>query len=306
MTNCIRCGRKLPGLNFGKRICQWCVQHEAAQRGEDGDDAKQIVLPAPWVRGGESSITLTQVLLGANVAVFLAMALAGGSIADFSGQTLVHFGANFGPWTLSGEWWRLLTYMFLHGGLMHIAFNMWCLWDLGALCESLYGRWTFGAIYLITGVAGGVASLGWNPMVLSVGASGAIFGLAGALVASFYLGEFSLPRVAIQGTLRSLVVFIGFNVLFGSFFPGIDNACHGGGLVSGLMLGALIAKVAPEHDKPLKRVGVLLFVAVIVVAGAFAVQRWRGPMLRFERSSSGHETTSLTARGGEAIYREVR
>jgi rhomboid protease GluP len=306
MANCIRCGRKLPGLNFGKKICQWCVQHEAAQRGEDGDDAKQIVLPAPWVRGGESSITLAQVLLGANVAVFLAMALAGGSIADFSSQTLVHFGANYGPWTLSGDWWRLLTYMFLHGGLMHIAFNMWCLWDLGALCESLYGRWTFGAIYLITGVAGGVASVGWNPVVLSVGASGAIFGLAGALVASFYLGEFSLPRVAIQGTLRSLVVFIGFNVLFGSFFSGIDNACHGGGLVSGLILGALIAKVAPEHDKPVKRLGVLLFVAVLVVASAFAVQRWRGPMLRFERSSSGHETTSLTARGGEAVHREVR
>jgi len=295
MANCIRCGRKLPSLNFGKKICQWCVQHEAAQRGEDGDDAKQIVLPAPWVRRGESSITLTQVLLGANVAVFLALALAGGSIADFSGQVLVHFGANFGPYTLSGEWWRLLTYMFLHGGLMHIAFNMWCLWELGALCESLYGRWTFGAIYLITGVAGGVASIGWNPLVLSVGASGAIFGLAGALVASFYLGEFSLPKVAIQGTLRSLVVFIGFNVLFGSFFPGIDNACHGGGLVSGVILGALIAKVAPEHDKPFKRVAVLFFVLLIVLTSAVAVKLWRAPMLRFERSFSGHENTLLIA-----------
>jgi rhomboid protease GluP len=306
MANCIRCGRKLPSLNFGKKICQWCVQHEAAQRGEDGEDAKQIVLPAPWVRGGESSITLTQVLLGANVAVFLAMALAGGSIADFSGQTLVHFGANVGPYTLSGEWWRLLTYMFLHGGLMHIAFNMWCLWDLGAMCESLYGRWTFGAIYLITGVAGGVASVGWNPVVFSVGASGAIFGLAGALVASFYLGEFSLPKVAIQGTLRSLVVFIGFNVLFGSFFPGIDNACHGGGLVSGLILGALIAKVAPEQDKPFKRAGVLFFVLLLVLTSAVAVKLWRGPMLRFERSFSDHGHTGLVAQAGEAFSRKGR
>ena len=82
---------------------------------------------------------------------------------------------------------------------MHIAFNMWCLWDLGALCESLYGRWTFAAIYLITGVAGGLASVGWNPGVLSVGASGAIFGLAGALIASFYLGEFSLAEHRDQG-----------------------------------------------------------------------------------------------------------
>jgi rhomboid protease GluP len=216
--------------------------------------------------------------------VFIAMVLASGSAADFPGKTLVHFGANFGPLTLSGDWWRLLTYIFLHGGLMHIAFNMWCLWDLGALCESLYGRWTFGAIYLLTGVAGGLASVGWNPSVLSVGASGAIFGLAGALIASFYLGEFSLPGIAIRGTLRSLVFFVGFNVLFGSMFPGIDNACHAGGLVSGLILGALIARVAPEHDKPLRRVGVLLFMVLIVGGSALGVQRWRGSSMQFGRS----------------------
>ncbi len=145
---------------------------------------------------------------------------------------------------------------------MHIAFNMWCLWDLGALCESLYGRWTFAARYMMTGIAGGVGKRRLESGVLSVGASGAIFGLAGALIASFYLGEFSLPSVAIRGTLRSLVFFVGFNVLFGSMFPGIDNACHAGGLVSGLILGALIARVAPEHDKPLRRVGVLLFMVL--------------------------------------------
>ena len=274
MANCVQCGRKLPPFSF-KKICQWCVQHEAAKRGEGGDDAKQIVIPAPWVRR-ESTITLKHVLFGANLAVFIAMAAASGSVADFPWLTLVHFGANFGPLTLSGDWWRLLTYMFLHGGLMHIAFNMWCLWDLGTLCESLYGRWTFGAVYLLTGIAGGITSVGWNPRVLSVGASGAIFGLAGALIASFYLGEFSLPSVAIRGTLRSLVFFVGFNVLFGSMFPGIDNACHAGGLISGLILGALIARVAPEHDKPLRRAGVLLFMLLIVGGSAIAVLRWRG------------------------------
>ena len=177
MANCIRCGRQLPPLSFGKKVCQWCVQHEAAQRGEDGDDATQRVIPAPWVRRQESAFSLTQILFGANVAVFLAMALASGSVFEFSGQVMAHYGANFGPYTLSGEWWRLVTYMFLHGGIMHIAFNMWCLWDLGRLCESLYGRWTFLAIYLLTGIAAGLASVGWNPGVLSVGASGAIFGM---------------------------------------------------------------------------------------------------------------------------------
>ena len=283
MANCIQCGRKLPPLTFGKKICQWCVQHEAAQHGEGDEDVKQHVMPAPWVRR-EASITLTHVLFGANVAVFLAMALAGGSVMDFSGKVMVSFGANYGPYTLSGDWWRLLTYMFLHGGLMHIAFNMWCLWDLGALCESLYGRWTYASVYLLTGIAAGVASVGWNPAVLSVGASGAIFGLAGALIASFYLGEFSLPSIAIRGTLRSLVFFVGFNVFFGSLFPGIDNAAHAGGLVSGLILGALIARVAPEQDRPVRRFAVLFFVVLLVAGGALGVQRWRGSPFRIGRA----------------------
>ncbi|MGC1449228.1 MAG: rhomboid family intramembrane serine protease [Candidatus Sulfotelmatobacter sp.] len=265
---------------FGKKICQWCKQHEAAQRGELDDNAPQPVIAAPWVRR-ESSISLTQVIFGANVMVFIAMVLASGPSLDFTGQVMVHFGANYGPYTLSGQWWRLVTYMFLHGGLMHIAFNMWCLWDLGALCESLYGRWTFAAMYLITGVAAGLASIGWNPGTLSVGASGAIFGLAGALIASFYLGEFSLPRVAIQGTLRSLLFFVGFNVLFGTLSPGIDNAAHGGGLISGLILGALIARVAPEHDKPHRRAGVLLFMVLLVGASAVGIFRWRGSGIHF-------------------------
>jgi rhomboid protease GluP len=268
---------------LGKKICQWCVQHEAAQRGELGEDAPQPVMAAPWVRR-ESSITLTQVLLGANVMVFIAMVLASGPSLDFSGEVMVRFGANFGPFTLSGQWWRLLTYMFLHGGLMHIAFNMWCLWDLGALCESLYGRWTFAAIYLITGIAGGLASVGWNPGTLSVGASGAIFGLAGALIASFYLGEFSVPKAAIQGTLRSLLFFVGFNVLFGSMVSGIDNACHAGGLVSGLILGAMIARIAPQHDNPGRRAGVLLFMVLILGSAALGVHRWRGSGMHFGRS----------------------
>jgi rhomboid protease GluP len=277
MANCIRCGRQLPSFSF-KKICQWCVQHEAAQRGEGND--YQPVITQPWVRRSESSITLTQVIFGACIAVYLAMAIASGSPVDFPGNILRHFGANFGPDTLSGQWWRLITYMFLHGGVMHIFFNMWCLWDLGRLCESLYGRWTYAAIYIITGIAGGLASVGWNPVVLSVGASGAVFGLAGALIASFYLGEFSLPRLAISGTLRSLVIFAVFNIVIGQFFGGVDNACHIGGLVSGLILGALIARLAPRVDNPVRRATVVATVALFVLLAGLGVRQWRGgPML---------------------------
>jgi rhomboid protease GluP len=178
----------MPGLTFGKKICPWCKQHEAAQRGEDSPI--QRVEVAPWQRSQSSSMIVTQAIFGINVAVFLGMVLSigGAMLSNPPGRALVDWGANYGPLTVSGQWWRLLTCVFLHGSLLHIAFNMWCLWDLGRLAESVYGHWTFAVVYLITGIGSSLASVAWNPGVLSVGASGAIFGIAGALIASFYLG----------------------------------------------------------------------------------------------------------------------
>jgi rhomboid protease GluP len=224
-------------------------------------------------------MAVTQAIFGINVAVFIAMMLAGVSMLDNpAGRDLVHWGANFGPLTVSGQWWRLLTCVFIHGGLLHIGFNMWCLWDLGRLAESVYGHWTFAVVYLITGLAASLASLIWNPVILSVGASGAIFGIAGALIASFYLGEFSLPRAAMSGMLRSVVVFVGYSLFFGAAI-GADNAAHVGGLLMGLLLGALIAKVAPAHDDFLRRIAVLLVGALFVVGGVRWLQHSRAYLL---------------------------
>jgi rhomboid protease GluP len=224
------------------------------------------------MRRQSSSMAVTQAIVGLNVAVFVAMLLPGG-------QEIGALGANYGPATIGGEWWRLLTCVFIHGGLLHIAFNMWCLWDLGRLAESVYGHWTFAAVYLITGLAASLASLFWNPEVLSVGASGAIFGIAGALVASFYLGEFSLPRAAITGTLRSVVMFVGYNLFFGAIIAHTDNAAHIGGLLLGLLLGALIARVAPQSDDVGRRVGVL-FVGLLTVFAAAVWLRHLYPVLK--------------------------
>jgi rhomboid protease GluP len=279
MANCIQCGRKLPPFSFGKQ-CQWCVRHEAVQRGEEPEDAPQPVMSAPWVRRSSSTRLVTQGIFGINVAVFLGMALAGISITDPTSQQLVDWGANWGPLTAGGEWWRLVTCTFLHIGIIHIAFNMWCLWDLGALCESLYGHWTFAAVYLLSGVGGSLASVTLHPNTVSAGASGAIFGLAGALIASFYLGEFSLPRTVVSGTLRSVVMFVGYNLIFGAMSGITDNYAHLGGLVTGLILGALIARVAPNADNLVRRGAVILAVLLAVLGGT----AW----LRYSRSSLIH------------------
>jgi membrane associated rhomboid family serine protease/Flp pilus assembly protein TadD len=285
MANCIRCGRQLPGLTFGKKICQWCVQHEAYQRGEIADDAPQPVMPTPWVRH-QASIGLTQVIFGINVAVFLGMALSGSTIMEFSPQETVRWGANYGPLTLSGEWWRLLTCVFVHGGIIHIAFNMWCLWNLGALAESLYGRWTYAAVYLICGVGSSLTSVAWHPGGASVGASGAIFGLAGALIAAFKLGEFSVPRSALTGTLRSLAMFVFYNLIFGAVIGTTDNAAHIGGLVTGLILGALIALIAPQQDQTPRRTAIFLVVALALAGGAMGLAHHHGFPLRLGRATS--------------------
>lgn len=274
MAQCEQCGRQLPPFSW-RKTCRWCVQHEAAQRGED--TAYQRVETVPWLRQQSTSMGVTQVIFGINIAVFIAMTLSLGAsmLSGPSAQGLVDWGANYGPYTVGGQWWRLLTCVFIHGSLLHIAFNMWCLWDLGRLAESVYGHWTFAVVYLICGLSASVASVAWHtPIpVPSVGASGAIFGIAGALLASFYLGEFSLPRAAVSALLRNVAIFIGVNLFLGSAITGIDNAAHIGGLVMGLILGALIARVAPAQGDLVRRIGVLLVGAAMVAGGIFWLQR---------------------------------
>jgi membrane associated rhomboid family serine protease/Tfp pilus assembly protein PilF len=281
MANCVQCGRKLPPLFFGKKICEWCVRHEAAKRGEEPEDAVQPVMPTPWASTRTSPRMVTQALFGINLAVFVAMALSGIAL-DPTSRQLIPWGANYGPLTLGGQPWRLLTSMFVHGGLMHILFNLWCLWDLGALCESLYGHATFAAVYLISGIAGSLASVWWHPAVPSVGASGAIFGIVGALIASYSLGELSLPRFAVAGQLRSVLLFAGYNLLFGAVSGRTDNAAHIGGLVAGLIFGAGIARLAPGREL-FPRAAVILVVALLVFAWGGWLDRTRSSQIHANR-----------------------
>ena len=273
MAKCSSCGRNIGGFSFGKKLCQWCVEYEKQQRGEAKPDDYQRVMPTPWKSGTHAlgGVSFNQLFVGICLLVFMAMVATGASLMDGPSQReMIRWGGNFGPLTLLGQPWRLVTYMFLHYGLLHIGFNLWCLWDLGSLAESLYGDWTFAIVYLLCGIGGGICSVWWHPGGVSAGASGAIFGLAGALIASLKLGEFAMPRAMIAGVLKSMVGFVIYNIILGGIMGFTDNACHMGGLVTGLVLGALIAKVAPGRDDTGKRIIVCGFV-LLTIAGCWAL-----------------------------------
>jgi membrane associated rhomboid family serine protease len=190
--------------------------------------------------GFEPSFPVTKFIVGVNCAVFLAMAFSGASLVEPTSQQLIRWGANWGPLSLTRDPWRLITSNYVHIGIIHIAFNMWCLWSLGQLAERLFGGLAYFLVYTVAGIAGSVASLWWHPSVIGAGASGAIFGLAGAVLPVLYFGKLPIPRQALQPTMRSLLAFVGYNLLFG-LRPGVDNSAHLGGLAGGLILGLILA-----------------------------------------------------------------
>jgi rhomboid protease GluP len=207
-------------------------------------------------------------LIGLNVAIFALMTLLGVSAFAPTGRQLLFWGANYGPFTLGGQWWRLLSSAFVHIGVIHLALNMQCLWRLGWMTERLYGNWAFLTLYVLSGLGGSIASLWWNSDTISAGASGAIFGVAGGLVVFLYLGKLPLPRAAIRSILSSTFIFVGYNLLYGFANTGIDNAAHIGGLVIGALVGALLTRPLPSRKefsrlpRALFAMGLVLLLAV--------------------------------------------
>lgn len=210
-----------------------------------------------------------------NIAVFLLMVFTGVSAANPSHRDLVRWGANSVPYTLGGQSWRLISAVFLHIGIIHILANMWALWNLGALSEMIFGRKFYLPIYLLTGIAGNIASLAVHPGAIGAGASGAIFGIAGAMISVLKLAKLPAPQNAMRGTLRSLLAFAVFNLLFGQAVPAIDNAAHIGGFVCGLILGALLswARYVGEGSRPLVRWASIALVALLLYVGFVSLKR---------------------------------
>ncbi len=185
---------------------------------------------------------VTPALLAINIGVFLVMAAQGINVLGGRPEEYLRFGANFAPLTTSGEWWRLLTCTFVHFGIVHLAFNMWALWDTGRLTERLFGNCGFAALYLFAGVAGSCASLLWSQQVIGVGASGAVFGVVGALLAYMTVQRGSIPADILNRLRVSTSVFVIYSLFYGFTQAGIDNAAHLGGLVGGFAAGLILAR----------------------------------------------------------------
>jgi membrane associated rhomboid family serine protease len=217
------------------------------------------------VRGTVSSTgaPITSVLIAINVLVYLITVGQGGGISSPGGR-LFQDGALFGPLVADGDWWRLFTAMFLHASLLHIAFNMFALWLFGSVVERSVGPLRYLLVYVASGLAGSAGALIATPNAVTVGASGAIFGLLGALLVLEYLQTGSFA-----GQAMGLIVI---NLALSFAIPNISIGGHIGGLVGGVI--GMFGLALTRYKRP-RYLGPAIVVAVGVVSVAVAVARVR-------------------------------
>ena len=241
---------------------------------------------AGLVRG----IPVTILLIAANVAVWALMTLTDNASPDANGQAalLTRWGANIAGLTFAGEPWRLVTSMFLHAGGAHLAFNALALLEIGGVVERRIGGWRTLAIYLVAGLGGSCASAGWHAFTVSVGASGAIFGLLAAVIALGYLSRERLRGPYGEPVSSGRALFFGaLTLALGAFF-GFDNAAHLGGFAAGALLAIallLAERKGPARPATLPFVGACLAVTAGIVAyTASAFDPAAAVRLRFAQS----------------------
>ena len=178
---------------------------------------------------------ITAVFLLSNILIYIVTAILSKNIFDMDIEVLLEFGALYKPFVLAGQYHRIISSGFLHAGIIHLAMNMLALYVLGIMIEEIFGKVKFGVIYIGALISGSIATIIFGGNVISVGASGAIFGLLGA---AFAYGFIMRKRIG-KSFMNSLLQAIILNVFIGILVPGINNIAHLGGLFGGLILGAI-------------------------------------------------------------------
>ncbi len=234
-----------------------------ASRADREFEEKLVSLqPHTWITYG---------LIALNLLIWLITLTQGAEFARTPADKLLLWGGNAASEVQKGEWWRLLTASFLHGSFIHVGMNMLGLYSAGVSVERIYGKRLYTLIYLSSGLMGSVLSLYFSAQnVVSVGASGAVFGVTGALLVAVALNRDTLPKAFSQQTISGIGIFILYSLLQGFSLQGIDNAAHIGGLAG----GCLAALILPQRFDPEKyrrllsqRAGVTVAAVALLVIG---------------------------------------
>lgn len=233
-------------------------------------------------------IWLTYTIIAANVAVWIAGVATGVSAISPSVDSLILWGADYGPRTIAAhEWWRLVSNTFLHIGALHLAMNMIVLFSIGRFVERLVGQAGFAVLYLAAGVAGSLVSVAHNPYVVAAGASGAVFGLYGGLLGFLLRARGTIPREVLTQLQKSAFLFLFYNLVYGLGQQGIDVSAHLGGLAGGFLGGVVLGQPldASALAGRLRRTLTLAALSVVVLGGAaLALPRpadWDGEAKKF-------------------------
>ncbi|MFS0672815.1 rhomboid family intramembrane serine protease [Ornithinibacillus sp. 179-J 7C1 HS] len=205
----------------------------------------------------------TYLLIAINAILYLLVELNGGSQDN---KTLIDFGAKYNPLIVEGEWWRIISSMFLHIGFLHFASNMLFLYYFGSLAEKIYGSTRFFIIYMLAGIGGGLASFAFVTNI-SAGASGALYGLFGAFI---YFGIFH-RRIFLQTIGRDVLMLLGINILLGFILPQLDVYAHMGGLVAGFMAAGIV-HFPKKKNVPLQMITFIIYLVAIIGVCIFGIQ----------------------------------
>ncbi|HET6924069.1 MAG TPA: rhomboid family intramembrane serine protease, partial [Anaeromyxobacteraceae bacterium] len=183
---------------------------------------------------------MTPAITGILVACFAGELALGVDPISPTSEQLFRVGGGFGPNLARGEWWRLLSSTLLHAGLVHLGFNLWAFWSAGRFAERIFGNLSFAVLYLLSALGGSLLSTAVHPLAVSVGASGAIFGVYGALLAFALTHRGVFPPEVLRQQRNGLAGFLLYNVAFSFADRRIDLAGHAGGLLVGLAAGWLL------------------------------------------------------------------
>ncbi|MGC4100985.1 rhomboid family intramembrane serine protease [Ferruginibacter sp.] len=238
-----------------------------------------------------AKILMTWLLIAANIGVFVAMLLNGATVFEKAGLniTYIDWGSNFSPLTLSGDWWRLASNIFVHFGVIHLGVNMYCLYMAGRCLEPLTGKVKLAGAYISAGVAGSIISLWWQEgLVNSAGAAPAIFGLYGVLLALLSMGLF--PKLTRQPALQSFGIFVVYNVAYG-LKSHVDHAGNIGGLLAGLIIGYIYVFALLREREGQRLLWITSLVLVITAGAAYAyLQQNEVPEIQRSRALKEAET----------------